>query len=188
MALFLVDTCSFYSEHCACLDFWEIVYGTYEYLLAANRSIPVPDFKFPQHLHLDKNDFYEPVRMVGVALTATLTLGAGWWLSRKQFPFSYESWIRLAFLSAIIVPFILPGMHERYMYLGDVLGVLYYLVFRKNIHLPLGILLVSTYSYIRCSRYKDVLPMEPAFFVYLLTIIFTSIYFVTGLKREINEN
>jgi len=53
--------------------------------------------------------------------------------------------------------------------------------------LPLGVLLVSTYSYIRCSRYNDVLPMEPAFFIYLLVILFTSIDFVTGLKQETND-
>jgi len=133
------------------------------------------------------NDLYEPIRIVGVSLTVLLTFCCGLWLSKKRFSFTYENWIKLAFLSAIIVPFILPGMHERYMYLGDVLGVLYYLVLRRNIHLPLGVLLVSTYSYIRCSRYNDVLPMEPAFFIYLLVILFTSIDFVTGLKQETND-
>jgi len=113
-----------------------------------------------------------------------LTGVGGWWLSRKRITFTFESWVRLAFLSAMVVPFLLPGMHERYMYPADVLGVLYYMVIRKNIHLPVGVLLVSTYSYIRCSRYHDVLPIEPAFIVYLLVIIFTSVDFVTGLKTQ----
>ena len=142
---------------------------------------------FPNIYCWISNDFYEPIRIAGVGLTVLLTLYSGWWLSKKRFSFTYENWIKLAFLSAIIVPFILPGMHERYMYLGDVLGVLYYLVLRRNIHLPLGVLLVSTYSYIRCSRYNDMLPMEPAFFIYFLVILFTSIDFVTGLKQETND-
>jgi len=87
-------------------------------------------------------------------------------------------------LSAIFIPFVLPGMHERYMYLGDVLGVLYFLVIRKNIHLPLGILIVSFYSYIRCSRFNDILPMEPAFFLYLAVIILTAYDYVKNLKNE----
>ena len=143
---------------------------------------------FPNIYIWINNDFYEPIRTGGIVLTTALTAYSGWWLSKKHLSFSFESWIKLAFLSAIIIPFILPGMHERYMYLGDILGVLYFLVLRKNIHLPLGILLVSTYSYVRCSRYNGVLPLEPAFFVYLSVIIFTSIDFITGLKKETNEN
>ena len=142
---------------------------------------------FPNIYIWISNSLYEPVKMAGLILTFILTLFTGFWLSRKQFSFSYESWVKLAFLSSIIVPFILPGMHERYMYLGDLLGVLYYLVLRKNIQLPIGILLISFYSYIRCSRFNEVLPMSPAFFVYSLVIIFTLIDFIKSLKIESNE-
>jgi len=48
--------------------------------------------------------------------------------------------------------------------------------------LPFGILLVSTYSYIRCSRFSEVLPMQPAFFLYLLVILLTFYDFVESLK------
>ncbi|HLP06133.1 MAG TPA: hypothetical protein VK152_11960 [Paludibacter sp.] len=112
------------------------------------------------------------------------TLIAGFWLRQKKYVFSMENWIRLAFLSAILIPFILPGMHERYMYMGDVLGVLYFLVVRKNIHLPIGIILVSFYSYIRCSRYNDILPMEPALAILLAVIIMLSIDFVSSIKEQ----
>jgi len=142
---------------------------------------------FPNIYIWISNSLYEPMKIAGLILTFILTLFTGFWLSRKQFSFSFESWIKLAFLSSIIVPFILPGMHERYMYLGDLLGVLYYLVLRKNIQLPLGILLISFYSYIRCSRFNEVLPMSPAFFVYSLVIIFTLIDFIKSLKIESNE-
>ena len=142
---------------------------------------------FPNIYIWISNNYYESAKMVGIILTFVLTVFTGFWLSKKQIIFSYETWIRLAFLSSIVVPFILPGMHERYMYLGDVLGVLYYLVIRKNIHLPIGILLVSFYSYIRCSRFNDILPMEPAFFIYSLVIIFTVTDFIKSLKIDSNE-
>ncbi|MDP4237927.1 MAG: hypothetical protein Q8904_00460 [Bacteroidota bacterium] len=142
---------------------------------------------FPNLYIWINNVFYEPVKIIGIVATIIITLFSGLWLSNKQFSFTYENWIRLAFLSSIIVPYMLPGMHERYMYLGDLVGVLYYLVLRKNIHLPLGILLVSLYSYTRCSRFNDVLPMSPAFVVYSLVIILTVIDFVTSLKIQSNE-
>ena len=139
---------------------------------------------FPNLYIWISNDYYEPVKMAGVLLTVFITLISGFWFSNRKIIFSFESWVKLAFLSAIVIPFVLPGMHERYMYLGDVLGVLYFLVVRKNIQLPIGILLVSLYSYLRCSRFNDVLPMEPAFFVYLSILIFTTYDFIKCLKNE----
>lgn len=139
---------------------------------------------FPNPYMWISNDYYEPVKMAGILITTMNTLIAGFWLRQKKYVFSMENWIRLAFLSAILIPFILPGMHERYMYMGDVLGVLYFLVVRKNIHLPIGIILVSFYSYIRCSRYNDILPMEPALAILLAVIIMLSIDFVSSIKEQ----
>lgn len=142
---------------------------------------------FPNPYMWISNDFYEPVKTAGLILTTIITLLTGFWLRNKKYVFDFEMWVKLAFLSAIFIPFILPGMHERYMYMGDILGVLYFLTIRKNIHLSLGIILVSFYSYIRCSRYNDILPMEPALVIYLLVIIFVCADFVKSLKTTANE-
>jgi Gpi18-like mannosyltransferase len=142
---------------------------------------------FPNLYIWISNNYYESVKTAGILFTVFITLLSGYLLSRIKKEFSFEIWVKLAFLSAIIVPFILPDMHERYMYLGDLLGVLYFMVTKKNIHLPIGIIIVSFYSYIRCSRYNDVLPMEPAFFVYLFIIFLTTKDFISSLKIESNE-
>ena len=141
---------------------------------------------FPNLYIWFSNDYYETVKIAGMITTILVTILSGYFLSNKRYIFTFEIWIKLAFLSAIVIPFILPGMHERYMYLGDVLGVLYYLVVRKNIHLPVSILLVSFYSYIRCSRFNDILPMEPAFFLYLTVITLTTLDFFKSLRNESN--
>jgi Gpi18-like mannosyltransferase len=139
---------------------------------------------FPNLYIWISNEYYNTVKIAGITITVLVTLISGYLLSNKKYIFSFESWIKLAFLSSIFIPFILPGMHERYMYLGDVLGVLYFIVVRRNIHLPLGILLVSLYSYLRCTRFNDVLPMEPAFVVYFAVIIFTIYDFIKSIKYE----
>lgn len=142
---------------------------------------------FPNPYMWISNDYYEPVKLAGIILTVIVTLISGLWLSSKKYNINLEIWVKLAFLSAIFIPFILPGMHERYMYMGDILGVLYFLVIRKNIHLSLGILLVSFYSYIRCSRFNDILPMEPALVIYLVVITFVSIDLFKSLKKSTHE-
>jgi hypothetical protein len=62
-------------------------------------------------------------------------------------------------------------MHERYLYLGDALAVLYFIVFRKNLFVSVGILSVSFYAYLCCSRLKEILPLWPGFFLYLIVLI-----------------
>ncbi len=156
------------------------------YLLQSNHY-KFLTLNFPNIYIWISNNFYEPVKLTGVLTTVFTTLLFGIWLSRKQFQFTFELWIKLAFLSAITVPFLLPGMHERYMYIGDVMGVIYFIVTRKNIYLPIGILIVSFYSYIRCSRFNDILPMAPAFFIYLFVIIFTASDFISSLKKASYE-
>lgn len=130
------------------------------------------------------NAAYDTIAPIGIGITCLLTLTTGLILSRNRYQFGFDTWVRLAFVEAIIVPFLLPGMHERYMYVGDVLGVLYFLVIRKNVLLSLGIAAISAYSYIRCSRFNELLPQEPAFFLYLLIIALVVADFVQSLKTD----
>ncbi len=143
--------------------------------------------EFPNLYIWIDNEYYEIMKLAGIILTCCSTFFAGFILSQKKFKFNYELWIQLALISAVTIPFILPGMHERYMYVGDILGILYFIVFRKNILIPISILSVSLYSYIRCSRFNEILPMEPAFFVYLSVIIFLIVNFAQSLKKSTDD-
>jgi Gpi18-like mannosyltransferase len=138
---------------------------------------------FPNLYIWISDNYYETAKNIGLCVVFLMTLITGIMLSRKRFEFTFEHWIQWAFLSAVAVPFFLPGMHERYMYLGDVLGVLYFFIARKNIGIPVGIILVSFYSYTRCSRYNDILPQEPAFFLYLFLLAWLISDFKLSFKK-----
>lgn len=86
----------------------------------------------------------------GLATMTIITLVSGYILSQKKYTFTLETWIKLLLLSTIICPFLLPGMHERYMYSGDIVAGLYILLYPRKAYLGLGIIFVSFYSYIRC--------------------------------------
>lgn len=85
----------------------------------------------------------------GILVVVAVTLVAGFALKNKSHVFTFETWVKLLFVTSIICPFLLPGMLERYMYLGDLFAILYILVIRKRIYLPIGIIFVSFYSYVR---------------------------------------
>lgn len=50
----------------------------------------------------------------------------------------------------IAMTFFLPGMHERYLYVGEILAIIYYIVYRKNGFVAL---LINVYSWITYAYY-----------------------------------
>jgi len=92
---------------------------------------------------------FDDKKYLGTILMAIITLGIGFMLKSKKIVFDTQLWLKFLFLSTILCPYFLPGMLERYMYLGDLCAILYILVFRNKIYLPLGVLFVSFYSYVR---------------------------------------
>jgi len=139
---------------------------------------------FPSIYIWFNDDYYEIKKLLGLLFTTVFTLFFGTLLSRSKYNFTFEMWIKLAFLSTIIMPFILPGMRERYLYLGDVLAVLYFIISPKLYRISLGILIVSFYSYISCSRFKDFLPLWPAFILYSIVIYFAILDFINSLHNS----
>ena len=82
--------------------------------------------QFPNIYMWISNDYYEPVKWIGILFTFLFALiGGGYLAWKRPVNLTNEYLVRLALLSAVIFPFILPGMHERYMYAGDLLAVVY---------------------------------------------------------------
>lgn len=57
------------------------------------------------------------------------------------------AWIEAALLFALIVPYLLPYMHERYFFLADLISVAYAFRYPKRIAVPFTVVLCSLFSY-----------------------------------------
>ena len=66
----------------------------------------------------------------------------------KKIKFDNKMVIKLALFSVLICTFFLPKMHDRYMYIADVISIIYFIVYRKNIIIPILINFVSLFTYI----------------------------------------
>lgn len=126
---------------------------------------------------------YKTFKFAGMLLTTFLTLWAGFHIKKLNVNLNNDTLIQIAFLSVIVCPFILPGMHERYLFLGDVLAFIFIFWFKRNIRIPISILFVSFYAYVSCTRFREFIPHWPAFIIYVWVIYLT----LKKLKIQLTE-
>ena len=88
----------------------------------------------------------------------------------------------------MICTFLLPHMHDRYLFIGDILSIAYFIINRDKIYIPICINLVSLYTY-SCFLYGvPKIPIEYVSIVYLVVIIlFTKDIFKEDLKIEMSK-
>lgn len=114
--------------------------------------------QFPNLYMWISNDYYEPVKWGGILFTFLFALLTGGLLAKKyKTELTDDYLVRLALLSAVIFPFLLPGMHERYMYAGDLLAIVYIMYFPSKFYNALGVPLISFFSYALCSSLNELL-------------------------------
>ena len=143
--------------------------------------------QFPNLYMWISNDYYEPVKWGGILFTFLFALLTGGLLAKKyKTELTDDYQVRLALLSAVIFPFILPGMHERYMYAGDLLAIVYIMYFPSKFYNALGVPLISFFSYALCTSLNEPLIRYlgvPVTLFYLCVIgLLVRDFYVSSLK------
>ena len=90
-----------------------------------------------------------------------------------------ESMLLIGIWGIIIATFLLPNMHERYIYLADVLSIIYVITYKKNILMALIINFISLYLYYIYLEGKLLIAIPPI----LMAIVYLAL--VTYLTVEI---
>ena len=55
--------------------------------------------------------------------------------------------IKLFFLSSMLIPYLLPRMHERYFYMADIMALIYFMYDRRKWYIPVCLILSSVIGY-----------------------------------------
>jgi Gpi18-like mannosyltransferase len=79
--------------------------------------------------------------------------------------------VQLALISALIVPFFLPRMHERYFYPADVLSIVYGFFFPQYFFVPLVVNLSSFFTYETFLFTTGTIIPLPVLAIFLLAVI-----------------
>lgn len=88
------------------------------------------------------------VSQFGIVLTTAIVLLVAYFVVRKKLVIDKKAIVSLALLFSLLVPFLLPHMHERYFYLADVLSILYLCCYKKRWYVPATVILSSLASYV----------------------------------------
>jgi Gpi18-like mannosyltransferase len=90
---------------------------------------------------------FEPWDTAGfvLALSAVGILSFVVLTSRRKI--TNEIMLKLALVFVILVPFLMPEMHERYFYLADIISLIYAFYFTKRFYVPIIVQIFSLISY-----------------------------------------
>jgi Gpi18-like mannosyltransferase len=78
--------------------------------------------------------------------------------------------IKLATASAILIPYVLPHMHERYFFPADVLSIIYAFYFPRFFFIPILVISASFFSYLPVIFFNDLKPVLIPYMAVLMAL------------------
>lgn len=106
--------------------------------------------------------------LVGTILALMICIGTVFWIVNRKIELDNQKILALTVWLIVIITFFLPGMHERYLFLGEILAIIYYIVYRKHGMLAIAI---SVSAWITYAHYLFGLEYSPLPCMLVLTAI-----------------
>jgi Gpi18-like mannosyltransferase len=86
-------------------------------------------------------------KWIGIALAGLSIGGIGLLVWKSEQPLTKAVLLKVALAFALVIPFFLPEMHERYFYLADVLSIIYAFYFPRYFYVPVIMQVSSLIAY-----------------------------------------
>lgn len=158
--------------HCFSVYFEQVGYYKQTTMNMANMYIYLPDK-------------YNYMAAIGVGILLLIFALLMYLTLKNKKGMSKENIITLGLLSICLCVFFLPNMHDRYLFVADVLCVVWYLVNKRDLFIPIGINIISLCCYMPFlfNYNKSIIyPFLPIlFFIIIIRLIW--IYF-NSLKNS----
>ena len=84
---------------------------------------------------------------IGIAFTMFIFVTIAYFVYVKKIKFDNRAIIEFGLLSVLITTFFLPQMHERYLFIGDALGIIYLIYNKNKYYIPIIIEMLSLNGY-----------------------------------------
>ncbi len=90
---------------------------------------------------------FESFNMIGIMLAGVAACSLIYLGYKYRYMLDERRLISLAFISVLLIPFLLPRMHERYFFAADILSILYFFYNKKRWFVPVVVIFTSYNSY-----------------------------------------
>ena len=129
--------------------------------------------------------FIKEYEKAGIWLILGILMLLMFYLAHKKYELNHEFILLTGFFFAMVTPYFLPHMHERYGILADILAILYAFTTVKRFYYPLIHIMLSFSAYMEYLCYDYAGPMAYYAFVELGLIILAGleIYFYINGKE-----
>lgn len=171
----------------SCIDIY--VSQTSQYSAYLSMNFPgVYNLLFPTNSYNYVMAPNEYMSKMGVMCTIFVFVIMAFMVLYKKIKFDKQQIIEFGLWSVMIATFLLPHMHDRYLFAGDILSVLYCIYNKDKLYVPIGISLISMYGYTGFLFGKNPVPIQYLSFMYLILIFIVTKdiynkYFNVGVER-----
>lgn len=155
-----------------CIDVYIGQIGTYDEYITLNFPNLYSIF-FSSDSTLIKNP-NEYLPKIGLSFTMICFGIIAFLVLNKKVKFDSRAIIEFGLWSILISTFFLPHMHERYLFMGDVLAIVYLLFNMRKYYIPIMIEIISCFGYIRLLFGGNALEPKYVGILYLVLIIIYS--------------
>jgi Gpi18-like mannosyltransferase len=113
--------------------------GQYSYLTAGSPNL---------YGLMSASASFDHFSLIGTFLTGCIVMAVLYFVYiHRTYQWQTKDYVLLAFLFAMIMPYFLPQMHERYFFMADVLSVVWMFYNRKRWYIPVMVIFCSYNAY-----------------------------------------
>jgi len=121
---------------------------------------------------------HQIISKIGIIITLSIFVCIWLYCLLKKVKFNNEKILTVAIWSIVICTYFLPRMHDRYMFVADILSVIWFIVYQKKFYIPITINVLSFLTYFRFLFHLEFIGFNILSIVYFVIIMMFTIYVV----------
>ena len=124
------------------------------------------------------NTRFPDMGIIGIISTLIIFITIALLAYKKKIKFDQKAIIDFGLWSILLCTFFLPQMHERYMFMADVIGLLYLVLNKDKYYIPIAIEMISLngYMYLLFSGFAINMSLLSIFYLVILIIYSKNMY------------
>lgn len=130
------------------------------------------------------NELYDLFYPAGLSWTLAGVLLFVAAIYKRRAALTAEMLVQLATLSVLMMPYLLPKMHERYFFAADVITIVYGFYFPRYFYIPISVGLISFFSYFPFLFGGALLPLPVLAIGMTLVLIAVAQHVASSLKSS----